>query len=410
MEKIENGKKCEWCGKDLVGKQERYCSTLCYSKYSSDKKKKPIIEKECNWCGNPFTPKRITQKFCTKECNTKYYHSKTKENRIKIKIKKQCKNCNSPFTTTNNNKKYCSKECSKEYALNKKYQRRKEKRKNKKCEFCGKEIINKNRLCRFCSDKCYKRNYYLKSRTKQIKKVLPKCKCNNCKTLFIPKTIINKFCSKKCSQKHYNKKRKENKIQKKCESCNKILGENKWKFCSKECFYKEYNAKKKKERTIEKKCKWCDKDFITTNNSKKYCSQKCYKEYGYKDPICKLNKSISSGLRESLKSVNLSKNKKHWETLLVNNLQEITEHLEKHFLPGMSWKNIGRGGWHIDHIIPKEFFRFTSTDDAEFKYCWSINNLQPLWEVDNIRKGDKVMLWGKEINARDIDKYTNAII
>ncbi len=305
--------------------------------------------------------------------------------------------------------RFCSKQCLKEYALNKKYQRRKEKRKNKRCEFCGKKIINKNTLCRFCSEKCSKKNHYLKSKNKQIKKSLPKRKCNNCKSLFVPKSRINKFCSKKCSQKFYNDKRKEKKVQKRCECCNKILTKNKWKFCSKECFYKEYNAKKKKEKTIEKKCKWCDEIFKTTNKVKIFCSKECYKKYRYKNPICKLHKSISSRLRQSLKSKNLSKNRRKTENLIINTFQEIKEHLEKNFLPGMTWKNMGRNGWHIDHIIPIEFFKFTSTDDVEFKYLWSINNLQPLWEKDNESKNDKVILWGKEIRAKDINKYTNAI-
>ena len=50
----------------------------------------------------------------------------------------------------------------------------------------------------------------------------------------------------------------------------------------------------------------------------------------------------------------------------------------------MSWDNYGE--WHIGHIIPKVFFKYKSTDDIEFKYCWSLDNLQPLWAKDNLRK------------------------
>ena len=38
MEKIKNGKECEWCGKELVGKQEKYCSDNCRWTYSNRKK------------------------------------------------------------------------------------------------------------------------------------------------------------------------------------------------------------------------------------------------------------------------------------------------------------------------------------------------------------------------------------
>ena len=56
----------------------------------------------------------------------------------------------------------------------------------------------------------------------------------------------------------------------------------------------------------------------------------------------------------------------------------------------MTWGNYGK--WHVDHIIPQAFFKYTSTDDVEFKYCWSLNNLQPLWAKDNIKKKDKILI------------------
>ena len=56
----------------------------------------------------------------------------------------------------------------------------------------------------------------------------------------------------------------------------------------------------------------------------------------------------------------------------------------------MTWDNYGE--WHVDHIIPKSFFQFNSIDDVEFKMCWRLENLQPLWGKDNIRKNGRV-LW-----------------
>ena len=50
----------------------------------------------------------------------------------------------------------------------------------------------------------------------------------------------------------------------------------------------------------------------------------------------------------------------------------------------MTWDN--HGEWHIDHIVPISFFEYDSTDDVEFKYCWSLYNLQPLWSGENLRK------------------------
>ena len=40
-----------------------------------------------------------------------------------------------------------------------------------------------------------------------------------------------------------------------------------------------------------------------------------------------------------------------------------------------------------NHIIPQSFFEFQSTDDVEFRMCWRLENLQPLWAFDNLSKG-----------------------
>ena len=54
----------------------------------------------------------------------------------------------------------------------------------------------------------------------------------------------------------------------------------------------------------------------------------------------------------------------------------------------MNWDNYGE--WHVDHIIPKSSFNFSSKHDKEFKECWALDNLQPLWAEDNIAKSDKI--------------------
>lgn len=77
-----------------------------------------------------------------------------------------------------------------------------------------------------------------------------------------------------------------------------------------------------------------------------------------------------------------------WRTFVDYSLEELMSHLERQFKPGMSWEN--KGDWHIDHIIPRSSFEYSSPDDPEFKKCWSLSNLQPLWAVDNIRKNAKL--------------------
>ena len=80
--------------------------------------------------------------------------------------------------------------------------------------------------------------------------------------------------------------------------------------------------------------------------------------------------------------------------LLGYSIQELKEHLESQFTDGMSWDN--RSEWHIDHIRPESSFDYDSTDHPDFKKCWALNNLQPLWAKDNLSKSDK---WDGVVNA-----------
>jgi len=100
------------------------------------------------------------------------------------------------------------------------------------------------------------------------------------------------------------------------------------------------------------------------------------------DPIFRLNCSIRRSIYDSLKG---NKQGKHWETLVNFTLNEIKNTLEKQFKKGMSWDNYGK--WHIDHIKPVSAFNIVNIKDKEFKDCWTLSNLQPLWAIDNLRKG-----------------------
>jgi len=94
------------------------------------------------------------------------------------------------------------------------------------------------------------------------------------------------------------------------------------------------------------------------------------------DPLYKLISNFRSAIYIVLKENNLQKYGHYFDTLGYTPKQLI-EHLEKQFNNGMTWENYGE--WHIDHIKPISSFIFESSENEEFKKCWSLENLQPMW-------------------------------
>jgi hypothetical protein len=99
----------------------------------------------------------------------------------------------------------------------------------------------------------------------------------------------------------------------------------------------------------------------------------------------KLNVSMRHGLSYSLSG---RKNNRHWEDLVGYTNEQLKKHIESQFTEGMSWDRYSGGEIHIDHILPISLFEFNDINDIQFKICWSLDNLQPLWKSDNLKKGD----------------------
>ena len=100
----------------------------------------------------------------------------------------------------------------------------------------------------------------------------------------------------------------------------------------------------------------------------------------------RLNNSMGRNICVALKG---KKAGRRWESLVDYTLGSLVKHLEKLFQPGMSWSNYG-SEWHLEHKIPKAVFNFSEPDHIDFKRCWSLKNLQPMWKKDNLRKGVKI--------------------
>lgn len=94
---------------------------------------------------------------------------------------------------------------------------------------------------------------------------------------------------------------------------------------------------------------------------------------------------------KSLVRVSLCKNRKSHRMIeiLGFSVDELRAHLERQFNNGMSWKGFLNGEIHIDHIVPIAAFNITSDTCDEFKACWSLSNLRPMWASENCSKSDK---------------------
>lgn len=100
------------------------------------------------------------------------------------------------------------------------------------------------------------------------------------------------------------------------------------------------------------------------------------------DPIYNLKHLMNSRMRIFMKSQNITKKNKTFE-IVGCSPEELKEHLENQFKNGMTWDN--QGEWHIDHIIP---LSSGNTEEEIIKLC-HYTNLQPLWAIDNMKKGSK---------------------
>jgi hypothetical protein len=95
---------------------------------------------------------------------------------------------------------------------------------------------------------------------------------------------------------------------------------------------------------------------------------------------------MTTSIGKSLRSKRHRKAGRHWEILVGYTIMDLKQHLQKHFAKGMTWKKFMAGEIHIDHVIPKSHFKYKSSEDFQFKECWALHNLQPLWAKDNLVK------------------------
>jgi len=161
---------------------------------------------------------------------------------------------------------------------------------------------------------------------------------------------------------------------------------------------KRYNKKNKNHLRLYQK------EWEKNNKEKRKIYQKQYFQKNKKlknqartlriktDPLFKMSCNLRTRTAKAFREILLIKKNKHTFEILGCSPQELKFYIEKRFVDRMNWNNQGKWkednewtyGWDIDHIIP---LSSAKNEEEMIKLC-HYTNLQPLWHIDNIIKGE----------------------
>jgi hypothetical protein len=150
---------------------------------------------------------------------------------------------------------------------------------------------------------------------------------------------------------------------------------------------------KNRDANAERYRKWADanRDHVNAkrreahkNNPERFKAQRRRR---HANIVQNVANRMRCAIRRVLVDAREPKGGRSWESLVGYTVRDLVAHIERQFVKGMSWDNFG--AWHVDHILPIASFSFQSVDDPEFRACWALTNLRPLWADANRRKHAK---------------------
>ena len=166
----------------------------------------------------------------------------------------------------------------------------------------------------------------------------------------------------------------------------KKIADKKWRDSNKEHLSLKHKkwSEKNKEHLSEYHKQW------RTENVDKWRKTKRDYQQHLRDtnPQYKLISYFKTAIYTVLKENNVNKYG-HYFDVLNYTPEELMKHLESKFTDGMKWENYGV--WHVDHKLPISSFNIKEIGDEEFMRCWCLDNLQPMWGEENIRKSNKLL-------------------
>mgnify|MGYP003110836805 FL=1 len=347
-----------------------------------------------------------------------------------------CSQCNKEFIETNHRQKYCSKECSNEVnKINKKKYSQSD---------GGKKVAKKITQTDEFKDNRKKYNKLYRQSIKGagvIKKYEQTDKYkeiqNNYRQTDKYKESVKKYLQSDKAKARI-KKYRESDVVKEAAKKHRQSDEAKAlrvKYLQSDKYKESIKKYQKKIKGIigPKACLHCSKEFTPLHRNKKLCSKKCIRELAkvkdqsdeikkirkawrqsdkgkvalkkyeqsdnYKiprakyrknrratDPLYKLIGNMKARLGVFLRASKMKKTNRTF-TMIGCTPEFLKEYLEKKFKPGMTWKNHGKYGWHIDHKLPMSL-AMTPEDVEELMHY---TNLQPMWATENLKKGDKII-------------------
>lgn len=102
------------------------------------------------------------------------------------------------------------------------------------------------------------------------------------------------------------------------------------------------------------------------------------------DPQYRLSRILRNRMANALRRQKAQK-AKHKLELIGCSIERLKAHIESLFLAAMTWENYGL--WEIDHVRP--IVSFDLLDVNQQVVCFHFSNLQPLWKLDNQKKGGR---------------------
>jgi hypothetical protein len=142
---------------------------------------------------------------------------------------------------------------------------------------------------------------------------------------------------------------------------------------------KEYNLRNKENK------KKRDKEYRLRDDVKKRRNQN-HKERIKTDSLYAFKERLRSNISTAFSRRGQKKFGVRTEEIVGIDFERFKAYIESKFLDGMSWEN--RNEWHLDHIIP---ISLAETREDVIRLC-HYTNYQPLWAIDNMRKGNKVII------------------